>query len=338
MKKGMTGTAALLAVMFSVICASAQGEKGIYGGDDRQDYFQVSEARRKLADSTVAFFKSGQVAADGKLAVENFGQKLDLCKGEAFREQPMGAFCSGTLVAPDLVMTAGHCVKTSFDCAGTKVAFGYALKSAGQYPDRVEPSEVYSCKNIVTREQDDRGADYALIRLDRPVANHEPLPVNRGAAVTPGTRLFVIGYPVGLPVKVAGGASVRSVSFMDYFVANLDTYGGNSGSAVFNETTGLIEGILVRGGKDFELRKSLFSKCNVSVKVGDSEGRGEDVTSVSVLIKYIPLPGQEALPVETPVNPVTVSLGNCVNPGPDATIDQLMAYVDCLTSQLNNRP
>ncbi|MEK7233144.1 MAG: S46 family peptidase [Elusimicrobiota bacterium] len=31
-----------------------------------------------------------------------------------------------------------------------------------------------------------------------------------------------------------------------FFVANLDTYGGNSGSAVFNVETNLVEGILLR--------------------------------------------------------------------------------------------
>ncbi|OGR81021.1 MAG: hypothetical protein A2X32_08750 [Elusimicrobia bacterium GWC2_64_44] len=338
MKKATTGTLALLAAVFSVAGASAQGEKGIYGGDDRQDYYQASEARRKLADSTVAFFKAAQVAPDGRLALANYGEKLDLCKGEAFRDQPIGAFCSGTLVAPDLVMTAGHCIKSNYDCSEAKMVFGYAVKSAGANPDRVDPSDVYSCKSLVVRDQDDSGPDYALIRLDRPVTNREPLPINRAGKVTEGTRLFVIGHPVGLPVKVAGGASVRRVSFLDYFTANLDTYGGNSGSAVFNEATGLIEGILVRGGKDFELKKSLFSKCNISVKVADSEGRGEDVTSVSVLARHIPLPGQEALPVETPVQTPNPILGNCTDPGPGATIEQLMAYVDCLTSQLNSKP
>ena len=320
------------------VCVSSQVGKGIYGKDDRQDYYQASGTRRMLADSTVAFFKAGQVAADGKLALKNYGAELNLCESEAFRDQPMGAFCSGALVAPDLVMTAGHCIKSSYDCSGTKMVFGYSVKSAGRNPDRVAPSEVYSCKSIVTRDQQVRGPDYALIKLDRPVANHEPLPINRGAAVTEGARLFVIGHPVGLPVKVAGGASVRRVPSPGYFVANLDTYGGNSGSAVFNEATGLIEGILVRGGADFQLMESFFSRCNQSVKVGDSGGRGEDVTSVSVLSRFIPLPGQEARPVDPDVQSSTPVMGNCATPGPNTTIEQFGLYIDCLLSQLNAKP
>ena len=51
--------------------------------------------------------------------------------------------------------------------------------------------------------------------------------------------------------KVAGGAKVRSNNNGVYFVANLDTYGGNSGSAVFNLQTREVEGILVRGENDY---------------------------------------------------------------------------------------
>lgn len=36
--------------------------------------------------------------------------------------------------------------------------------------------------------------------------------------------------PAGLPTKIAGGATMRDASPNGYYVANLDTYGGNSGS------------------------------------------------------------------------------------------------------------
>jgi len=37
-----------------------------------------------------------------------------------------------------------------------------------------------------------------------------------------------------------------------YYLANLDTYGGNSGSPVLSPASGLVEGILVDGQKDYE--------------------------------------------------------------------------------------
>ena len=68
-----------------------------------------------------------------------------------------------------------------------------------------------------------------------------------------------------------------------YFVSNLDTYGGNSGSAVFNSATNEVVGILVRGDADF------FSQngCAVSNRCFASGCRGEDVTRVDLLSKMM---------------------------------------------------
>ena len=62
-----------------------------------------------------------------------------------------------------------------------------------------------------------------------------------------------------------------------FFSANLDTYGGNSGSAVFNAVNGQIEGILVRGATDYVSRGG----CRVSNRISNSSGRGEDVTLIT---------------------------------------------------------
>src|SRR5690606_28703319 len=109
------------------------------------------------------------------------------------------------------------------------------------------------------------------------------LAVNRGAAVEGGDKLVVIGHPAGIPTKVAGDAYVREVKDT-HFVANLDTFGGNSGSAVFNEKTGLIEGILVRGWQDF----SYSNGCRKSYVCKDDGCSGEDVTRVDQALSFIP--------------------------------------------------
>ncbi len=44
---------------------------------------------------------------------------------------------------------------------------------------------------------------------------------------------------------------MRSNRRREFFVANLDTYGGNSGSPVVDARTYVVEGILVRGEDDF---------------------------------------------------------------------------------------
>lgn len=274
---------AFFAVCPAIPAFSAEDAEGkvIYGDDDRLDLYQVSDARLlKLADSTVGLFEKSDVVIGGdqaKLTTASYAESYSLCKEEPFYDQVTGAFCSGSLVAPDVIMTAGHCVKTANACKNTKFVFGFAVKAEGVMPRTVPAGEVYGCAGLIGREQVGTGADWALVRLDRKVVNHEPLKYNAADTLTNGDKLFVIGHPAGLPTKIAGGATVRDASTEGYFVANLDTYGGNSGSAVFNAITGAVEGILVRGENDYVYKNG----CRVSNVCPTAGCRGEDVTKLS---------------------------------------------------------
>ena len=219
-----------------------------------------------------------------KLPTKSYSQAYGLCPEEPFYDQVNGAFCSGSLVAPDIIMTAGHCVKSEAACASTMFVFGFGVKKAGVMPNTVPAGEVYSCQKLMGREQVGTGADWALIKLDRPVTNHAPLKYNTADTLRNGDPLVVIGHPAGLPTKIAGGATVRDINKPGYFVANLDTYGGNSGSAVFNARTGVIEGILVRGENDYVYKGS----CRVSNVCASDGCRGEDVTKLSAIPNGIP--------------------------------------------------
>lgn len=283
MRRALTAVVlAALTVAVKPAAAQVSGPHGdvVYGSDDRLDLYQVKDKRvLALADSTVALFEGGNVALQSDkaaLTTHHYGQEYNLCKEEPFYEQATGAFCSGSLVAPDVIMTAGHCVPSAEECAGIKFVFGFGIKQEGPQPSSVAASEVYSCGQLLGREQNNHGADWALVKLDRPVKGHKPLKLDRDRGVQNGDLLFVVGHPAGLPTKVAGGAKVRDASPEGFFVANLDTYGGNSGSAVFNAATGLVEGILVRGENDYVYKGS----CRVS-NVCPADGcRGEDVTKI----------------------------------------------------------
>ena len=268
------------------LCAAGSAvaaDKVIYGSDDRLDIYQVTDSKLlKLADSTVGLFQASDVYVTGSralLTTESYADGYGLCKEEPFYEQVTGAFCSGSLVAPDIIMTAGHCVKSASACESTKFVFGFAVKSKGVNPSEVPVSEFYSCSELIGREQVGTGADWALIRLDRKVTGHQPLKYDLTDSVKNGDQLVVIGHPAGLPTKVAGGATVRDASPKGYYVANLDTYGGNSGSAVFNANSGVIVGILVRGENDYVYKNG----CRVSNVCPSTGCRGEDVTKLSAI-------------------------------------------------------
>lgn len=265
--------------------------KVIYGADDRLDLYQVSNPLyRSLADSTAALFNNSRIqipvdtTANVMIRTSVYGTSMSLCKDEPFYNQPIGAFCSGSLVGPDLMMTAGHCIRSQFSCEDTTFVFGYAVNNTESFPNEVPNDNIYRCKKVVSTFVNNTGADYAIVKLDRVVNNRAPLKINRLGDAAPATPIVVIGHPSGLPTKVSAGANVRKVN-NGYFVANLDTYGGNSGSAVFNADTGLVEGILVRGENDFITRPG---GCRASNYCTDDGCRGEDVTTISSLAHLIP--------------------------------------------------
>lgn len=261
----------------------------VYGDDDRQDLYEVTSERiLHLAHSTLALVRSSDVSDVGngrsQLRTENFGSAYNLCQEEPFRDQDRAAFCSGFLVAPNKIVTAGHCIRSAQDCSSTKFVFGFGIHNQGDgSPDSVPTQDVYSCKGLIHSEVDGFGADFAVVELDRSVtSDRQPLSLRHSGTVSVGDNLVVIGHPAGLPTKVADGAQVRNVQG-GYFIANLDTYGGNSGSAVFNKQTGEVEGILVRGEMDFVYRNG----CRLSNRCSNAGCRGEDVTRIQWALPYI---------------------------------------------------
>ncbi len=259
----------------------------IYGADNRLDLYNVSSNLDwQMAQSTVALFKAYNLADQGngttKVNGDNYGSAYSLCAEEPFREQSSAAFCSGFLVGHDLVATAGHCVRSAKDCQDLRFVFNWSLATPGQDSSIVNSDDVYSCAAIVKNAIENNGADYAVVRLNRSARNRNPMSVRRSGEIQSGAQLTMIGHPAGIPLKISGGANVRSV-YGGYFSANTDSYGGNSGSAVYNSITGEVEGILVRGETDF-VRKG---NCNVSNVCTDSGCRGEDVTKIANILPYI---------------------------------------------------
>jgi V8-like Glu-specific endopeptidase len=270
----------------TALAAPGKGPQVIYGNDDRQDYYEVTDAKiRGAADSTVALMKAANLTAQGattKITSEGYGSSYGLCSTEPYFDQETAAFCSGFLVADDLVVTAGHCISDQASCNDTRFVFGFKITQKGGQPHTVPTDDVFSCKTVVHSVSVAQGEDFAVVKLDRPVTKYQPLAYRSSGKIAVGEGLRVVGYPAGLPVKIAGGAAVRSLQ-PQFLVANLDTYGGNSGSAVFNTSTGDVEGVLVRGETDFVYANG----CRSSNRCPDSGCRGEDVTLFERVLPYL---------------------------------------------------
>lgn len=265
-------------------------QKVIYEIDDRVDVCDLPTGQdRDDADSVVALFRASKVIDNGdgtsSLQIENFGAAHNLCPGERFRNQPTGAFCSGFLVAPDIIATAGHCVNAG-NVTNICFVFGFRMRDSETAETAIKNTEIYRGVELIGRQEAGNGPDWALVRIDRPVNNHRIVQIRRDGKISETQALHVIGHPSGLPTKFAGGSSVRNNQPDAFFIANLDTYGGNSGSPVFNSETHEVEGILVRGETDFVRQGT----CNVSLVCPSTGCRGEDCTRTTEFQQLIPEP------------------------------------------------
>ncbi len=274
----------------SIVAVLRGSQKLIYGIDDRTEVFQLSPGPDlDDVDSVVALFRAAAVSDNGDgtstLRTVNFGRQNNLCPGERFREQPTGAFCSGFLVGPDIIATAGHCVNAD-TVADVRFVFGFRMRDAETAQTVIGNVEIYRGVALIGHQLVGNGPDWALVRLDRPVANHRIARIRRSGRVGDTQAVHVIGHPAGLPAKFAGGASVRDNGADAYFIANLNSYGGNSGSPVFNSGTHEVEGILVRGETDFVRQGT----CQVSLVCPTTGCRGEDCTRATEFASLVPEP------------------------------------------------
>ncbi len=272
---------ALLALLLVASVAHANN-KVIYGEDNRQDVFEVTnQMQLTLARSTAAMIPSSSLQRTGD-EVRVMGPTMEsrgFCREERFSQQPTAANCSGFLVGDKYLVTAGHCITSMSDCTGYRWVFDYKVDYSTQSQVTVPANSVYACKRIISRALEQAsGDDYALIELERSVNDRAPLAFRRQGQISVGEEILVIGHPTGLPTKITDQARVRSAR-PKYFVTNLDTYGGNSGSAVFNARTGVVEGILVRGENDYVYDSA--RSCRASNICPENGCRGEDVTFIT---------------------------------------------------------
>lgn len=238
---------------------ASQESPVVYGADDRYDVYEyMPSVWYDLAHkSAVALMDPSDIDTTDPSNVTFYAPTLEeyipLCSDERFLTQPTAAFCSGTLIDDDLVMTAGHCIRRRPDCRNTAFVFNYVMTSETSLAP-VTIDDVFYCEEIVVREETST-VDYAIVRIDRPATpQHEPAFINAAPEAVPvDSPLVVIGCPTGLPLKIDAGGWIREnrAATLDYFVANTDSFGGNSGSGVYRADTGEVVGILVRGVTDY---------------------------------------------------------------------------------------
>ncbi len=269
----------LLFLTFSPVYAYFQ--KAIYGEDNRLNLFEVkNKSLLTAAKATAVMVDREKLKASGAhyiLEIELFGDRLPMCPEEDFLTEPSLGDCSGFLIEDDILVTAGHCVGSKFDCKKSRWVFDFSYQNENQDLSKIDKKQVYECERIIDKEENGvTGMDFSIIKLNRKVTDRSPLKVSTQKRLSEGTPLVLIGNPAGLPTKVAEDTYVSTDKGDNFFIIDSDSFQGSSGSAVLNINTLEVEGILVRGETDYipdHTRKCLNLKKCLSI----DECRGEDV-------------------------------------------------------------
>ena len=235
------------------------GKADIYGEDDREDPYRLDEndslaAFSTLAQSVAIVIKkpSSNIVTDA--SSPNLARlktrSPSLCAGERFTDELAANGGGGTafLVGPNLMATAGHVFETSERQypMSKAVVFGFG---ASDEVSRIQASDVYRVNRLLAwafNYTEDTKVDYALFELSSMVEDRKILPVRESGEIEDKKELVILGHPANLPLKIASG-HVLDTSPADFFLSNLDTSPGFSGSPVINQATRTVEGIHVRG-------------------------------------------------------------------------------------------
>lgn len=252
----------LALVALSLLTQAARaGVEVVYGKDNRLDVYKTTDSlHKKLSQSTAAMISVGRFSKAGEGKYDLYGvntleRAFNVCSSEAFSSQPAAATCSGFLISPDTIVTAGHCYRARSTpeeaCKNYAWIFGFEMNSEKADPSKgITLSNIYLCKEVLFSELNPTH-DYAIIKLDRKVVGRSPLKFRASGKVSDSTSLVVIGHPTGIPTKISAGGKITRNLLPTTFSTNLDTFHGNSGSAVFDAKTGLVEGILIQGKNDY---------------------------------------------------------------------------------------
>ena len=191
--------------------------------------------------------------------------------------QPSVGFCSGFLIAEDMVLTAGHCVAEEGICDKMQAVMNY---DNGRLPSAmvgVECEKIHKLKNDISGQ----GMDYALIKLKKSMGVL-PLKIADNESLV-GDVIYSLGYPLGSYKKKALGAIRQILPDRGTFVANLDIFEGNSGSPVFSEKTHELIGV-VSGGEDDFVKDSKDDSLLRVKRCADKGCKGEFITPIQKIL------------------------------------------------------
>lgn len=251
------------------------------------DFYKIKPDQVKKNFAGVAAICSHQSLLESKqdcffLSNHPYGETFNLCKHEPFHLQPVveGELYTGFLVASDLIVTAAHCVNDE-NLPDLRFVFGYQMveetKAVTQFPG----AAIYQGIKIIERVNHQDGENWALVKLDRSVSG-QPIVTLSKENLFQDQKVYIIGHPLGLPLKYAGGISIKDAAGNTSFMADLDVYSGNSGAPIFDLKSHHVIG-MVRQNENGDFRWTADGWLSVI----NPSGKYTGCTRISSLNKYL---------------------------------------------------
>ncbi len=193
------------------------------GKDDKQE---VNSYDGTLGES-VEFVKKYQGAV---AALENAGTDNS------------SKFCSGTMISPNLFLTASHCVESG-DATKNFLSFNYEKAKGSSNLLKQSHFRVLE----VVEEGGSYETDYAILKIEGNPGSKFGYTKISDKETKIGDRLTIIQHPSGKPKQVEVGqrGKVQSGVYMGY--GDIDTEPGSSGSGVL-DADGKLVGVHTNGG------------------------------------------------------------------------------------------
>ncbi|MCB0390806.1 MAG: trypsin-like peptidase domain-containing protein [Bdellovibrionales bacterium] len=211
--------------------------EAIFGTDDRTG---IEENKDFLAwaDSVLGYVANEKInMSSGKVESysdgETLGQFMNLCTNERYWNMPMVAGCTGVLVAPNVMLTAGHCTGSASqtNCMDNKYVFNLSYANNASDPFQADEGSIYGCRQrLYYNNNNDH--DLGLVRLDRQVTDRPYFPIHLDRELPLGTKLVDVGHSEAMPLRISPVGEYRGMK-QGYRMHDLDVFGGNSGSPVF---------------------------------------------------------------------------------------------------------